>query len=135
MKKTMVARALNSPQGSSRTKRVVWLAIPTIALLSLLTLGFCYRGHVLSLVDIVAESTGGRTTAVLSLALGLGILVCLILWMLLPIILYIALKNLGRRTSELQQSVHECLPHLARLAATLDPPPAKPVPDREPPEG
>lgn len=135
MKKTMVAWALKSPQGSGRTKQVVWLVITTIALLSLITLGFCHRGHVLSLVEIVAEGTGGKTTAVLSLALGLVILVCLILWLLLPIILYFTLKNLGRRTAELQQSVKDCLPHLTRLAATLEPPPTKPLPEQKPPEG
>ena len=85
-------------------KRAVWIATAALSA-GLLVLGFCYRHFLLSGLDLVAEATGGRTSAALCLALALLALVWLSVWLLFPIFVYFGLRDLRRRTAELDRTM------------------------------
>jgi len=97
----------------------IWLAIAAVAVLL-----FVYRRFLLSGVDLVAEATGSRWTAVLSLALGLLVLTSVLAWMFLPIFIYFGLRDLRRHAAELERATNLCARHLSQLAA--DPPELSP---------
>jgi hypothetical protein len=107
------------------SKAVVCLALAGILVVGLAAFGYVYRGHVLSALDFVGDVTGGRTTAALSLVGGVLVLVWLLLWILFPIVVYLGLKDLRRRTAEVEETTRLCVRHLARLTADHDCPPAK----------
>ena len=103
-------------------KRAVWIAIAGV-LAVLLVLGFIYRHYLLSGLDLVAEATGSRTSAALCLALALLALVWLLVWLLFPIFVYFGLRDLRRRTAELDRTMKLCAQHLPPTNA--EPPAAK----------
>lgn len=98
-------------------KRAVWLAIVAVAVLSLVVLAYLYRRFLLSGLDLVAEATGSRKTAAVCLALAVVALLWLLVWMLFPIFVYFGLKDLRRRTAELDRTTKLCAQHLARVTA------------------
>ena len=101
-------------------KTAIWLALATFAVLLLV-----YRRFLLSGLDLVAEATGNRWTAVLSLALGLLALISVLAWMFLPFFIYFGLRDLRRHAAELQRATNLCALHLSQLAvdrAELSPP-------------
>ena len=112
--------ALTDNAQSTRNRRVAWLVGSAVVLLALLVAGYIYRGHVLSALDFIAEATGSRTTAALSVAGGLLVLLWLLLWMLFPIVVYFGLRDLRRRTAELDETTRLCVRHLAQLNAERD---------------
>jgi uncharacterized Tic20 family protein len=119
-------------------KRAVCLTLAALLVLILLVLGYFYRRFLLSGLDLAAEATGSRMTAVLCLALGLLALLWLFIWMLFPIIVYVGLKDLRRRTAELDRTTKLCAQHLARAtadrdAAKIDEAPAQQEPGAESP--
>jgi hypothetical protein len=119
-------------------KRAVWLTVAALLVLVLLVLGYFYRRFLLSGLDLVAEATGSRMTAALSLALGLLALIWLLVWMLFPIFVYFGLRDLRRRTAELDRTTKLCAQHLARAAADrpaakIDDAPAQQQPGAESP--
>ena len=61
-----------------------------------------------------------------------------VVWMLFPIFVYVGLKDLRRRTAELDRTTKLCAHHLARAAADrdaakIDDAPAQPEPGAESP--
>lgn len=118
MMRIAITRLLNSPR-----KRAVWLTFAALLVLLVLALVFFYRRFLLSGLDLVAEATGGRLTAALCLALGLLALALLFVWMLFPVFVYFGLKDLRRRTTELDRTMKLCARHLART--TPDQPASK----------
>jgi hypothetical protein len=106
----------------SRRELLAWSVVAVVVLISLATLGYVFRGHVLSALDFVAEATGDRLTALAALVGGLVVLLWLVLWLLFPIIVYLGLKDLRRRTTELDQTTRLCVRHLAQLTAERDSP-------------
>jgi len=136
-RRVAVRAALGFRRESRGRSRKVRLTVAGLAVLTLSLLGYWFRGHLLSGFGFVAEATGGRTTAALSLALVLLALVCAFFWMILPILVYFGLKDLGRRTTELDQTTRLCLRHLAQLTVNhnvskpMPAPEQKPVDDRD----
>jgi hypothetical protein len=98
----------------------LWGAVTGIALLALVITGYIYRGHVLSALDFVGDVTGGRTTAALTFLGALLILVWLVFWLLFPFAVYFGLRDLRRRTAELDETTRLCVRHLAQLTAERD---------------
>ena len=115
----------------SKTKQMICLALALLAVLTLIFLGYWFRGHISSGFGFVAEATGGRTAAVLSLVLILFILVCAFFWMILPIIVFFGLRDLRRRTAELDQTSRLCVRHLAQLTANQDVSEPKTTPEQK----
>ena len=119
-------------------ERKVWLAIATIAVLSLLVLGCFYRRFLLSGLDLVGEATGGRISAALALALGLLALVWVFVWMAFPIFVYFGMRDLRRRTAQLDRTTKLCAHYLSRVTAEqqgakIDDVPEEKEPDAESP--
>lgn len=108
---------MTGPNGPG--KRTVWIATAA-ALVVLLVLGFFYRHFILSGLDLVAVGTGGRTSAALCLVLALLVLAWLLVWLLFPLFVYLGLRDLRRRTAELDRTMKLCARHLERT--TADPP-------------
>jgi hypothetical protein len=115
-----VCAAVDFRPPTGRRNRVIRLAVAILAVLTLSFVGYWFRGHLSSGFGFIAEVTGGRMTAALSLALILFILVCAFFWMIFPIVLYFGLKDLRRRTAELDQTSRLCVRHLAQLAVNQD---------------
>ena len=113
--------------------RALRLALAAVALLSLGLLAWFYRRFLLSGLDIVAESTGSRTTALLTLALGFLAILWVLIWLLFPIFVYLGLRDLRRRTAELDLNARLCAHHLARLAEGRHGSPSLPSPDGQSP--
>jgi hypothetical protein len=112
-------------------KRKVWLTIATVAVLSLVVLGCFYRRFLLSGLDLVAEATGGRISAALALALGLLALVWVFVWMAFPIFVYFGLRDLRRRTAQLDRTTTLCARNLSRIAAEQHGAKTHDVPDEQ----
>src|SRR5436190_3261306 len=87
----------------------MWLALAAVAVLMLV-----YRRFLLSGLDLVAEATGSRWTAVLSLALGLLVLSSVLAWMLLPFFIYFGVRDLRRHAAELERATNLCARHLSQ---------------------
>ena len=120
-------------RGANRKGRAVAWTVAGIVVLSLVILGCVYRGHLFSALDLVDEATGNRTITVLSLVFLLLALVCMALWMILPMILYLGLKDLGRRTASLDQTMRLFISHLAQPKPVADVPQTRPAPEEKPP--
>ena len=106
-----------TPSGTAHAKRLSWGGIAALLLLLLLlVLGCIYRHHLVAGLDLVGEATGGRTSAALCVALAVLVLVGLIIWMLFPLFVYLGLRDLSRRTAELDQTMKLCAQHLARTS-------------------
>lgn len=114
-------------------KRAVWLSIAVVVVLLLVVFGYAYRRFLLSGLDIVAEATGGRKSALLSLALALLALAWILVWMLLPFLVYFGLRDLRRRTAELDRTTRLCAHHLARASAERDSSKIQPAPRQDAP--
>jgi hypothetical protein len=111
--------------GASSSGKRVWIASAAV-LAALLVLAFFLRHFLLSALDLVAEGTGSRTSAALCLLGGLLVLALLLVWVLFPIFVYFGLRDLRRRTAELDRTMKLCAQGLARTAAE---PPAHKVVD------
>ncbi len=98
-----------------------------VVLLALAFSAWWFRGHVFSAFGWLAEAVGGRTLAVLCIALGLGLLVCVFSWLIFPIIVYLGLRDLRRRTAELERAAQVCVQSLSQTAPARDAP--EPDPD------
>jgi hypothetical protein len=114
-------------QPSNRSKRTLWLVVAGIAIIVLGTLGYIYRTRVRLGLDVLVDETGSRTMAVLCVVLSLLVLCCLLLWMVFPLLVYLGLKDLRRRTSELDETTRACARHLAAMAEECDRPKEKEV--------
>jgi hypothetical protein len=97
-------------------KRAVLIAL-AVLVAAMLLLVFLYRRFLLSGLDLVGEATGGRTSAALCLLLGLLVLIWLLVWLLFPLFVYLGMRDLRRRTAELDQTMKLCAQHLTRIAA------------------
>jgi hypothetical protein len=135
-----LATADAGPQGLLARNRSIWLIITAVALVLFIALGFWYRRFLLSGWDLVAEATGGRTSALLAIVGILLALGWLLVWMLLPFFVYFGLKDLKRRMGQLDRTTRLCTHHLARASAAQAPPekarrpaPMEPAPDAESP--
>jgi hypothetical protein len=98
-------------------KWVVRGMVVIVLLLGIGALGYVFRGHVLSGLDLVAEATGGRGIALGVIVVSLIALACAFLWMLFPLILYLGLRDLRHRTTELNETIKGCVGHLAAVKA------------------
>src|SRR5262245_37103930 len=97
-----------------------WKALLIIFFIALVVLGYLayrYRGHLFSAFGWITDETGGKTPAVLSIALALGMLVCFVFWMIFPILVYFGLKDLRRRTAELNETAQTCARLLSQVSA------------------
>lgn len=94
---------------------MIGLVLAGIVVLLLVILGFVYRGQLLTALDLADDVTGSRPLTIVCLAFCLFMIVCLIFWMLLPIILYLGLRDLNRRAANLDQSMRLCADYLAQL--------------------
>jgi|SRR5579864_8984178 len=97
-------------------KRRIWITAAAI-LAVLIVVGIFYRRFLLSGLDLVAEATGSRTSAALCLALALLVLVWLLVWLLFPVFVYFGLRDLRRRTAELDRTMKLCVPRLTQNPA------------------
>jgi hypothetical protein len=118
--------AVNFRQESRMRRRRVWSIVAGLALLTLVFFSYWYRSYLFSGFGLVVEATGGRTLAVLSLALALFVLVCFFFWMIFPMLVYFGLRDIRRRTAKLDQTTRLCLRHIAQI------PPQQEVPTSEP---
>lgn len=100
--------------------RKAWWASVLLLLLTIGVLGYYYRGHITSGFGFLAGTTGGNKSAALSLAFAVLIIVCVFFWMIFPILVWCGLKDLRRRTAELDQTTRLCVHHLAQLSAQQD---------------
>jgi hypothetical protein len=97
-------------------KRRIWITAAAI-LAALIVLGIFYRRFLLSGLDLVAEATGSRTSAALCLVLALLVLVWLLVWLLFPVFVYFGLRDLRRRTAELDRTMKSCVQRLTQNTA------------------
>jgi hypothetical protein len=125
-----VLAAADSLPNSGRKRWVFWLIITVVVALSLGTLGYFYRGRVFASLELVDEATGNRTLTLLSVALAVVLLICVALWMVLPVIVYCGLKDLNRRATALDQTMRLCLHQFAPPTSNREAPP----PDSKPKE-
>ena len=109
-------------QPSDRNKRTfwIWIAVAGIAIIASGALAYVYRARLRLGLGLLVDETGSKSMAALCLVLGLFVLVCLVLWMLFPLLVYTGLKDLRRRTSELDETTRLCARHLARLTDDHD---------------
>jgi hypothetical protein len=107
---------LGTTGASGSGKRAVWIASAAVLAL-LLVLGFFFRHFLLSGLDLVAEGTGSRTSAALCLVGALLVLALLLVWLLFPIFMYFGLRDLRRRTAELDRTMKLCAQRLTRANA------------------
>jgi hypothetical protein len=98
------------------------MAVTLLAIIALGALGYVFRPELSSGFDLLTEEAGSTTAAVVCLAVALLVLLWVALWLLLPIVVYIGLKDLRRRASELDETTKLCARHLARLTAGQDQP-------------
>jgi hypothetical protein len=84
----------------------IWLSASLVGLLIFVYLGYRYRGHVSSAFGWISEETGGDTMAVLVIVLALVGLVYAFFCLIFPIIVYFGLRDLRRRTAEIEKTVH-----------------------------
>lgn len=104
-----------SVESSRRLRLFLWLGVWTVVLVALGVVGYLYRAHLLAGLDLVAEGTGSRTTAALSLAGALLVLIILLAWLFLPFILFFGLRKMRRRSEELHQATNLCLSRLGPI--------------------
>src|SRR5579885_3349667 len=97
-------------------KQQVWLIASAVVLLALLIVAVVYRRFLFSAWDIIAQGTGGRTTAALCVLGALLVLLWLLVWVLFPLIVYLSLRDLRRRTAALDETTRACVNQLARLS-------------------
>ena len=126
MMQTGITSVRANPRG-----RALWLVLAVVGVLALLVLGLLYRRHLLAGLDLVAEVTGGRMSALLGLALGLLGCAWILVWMLFPFFVYFGLRELRRRTAELERTTDLCARHLAQLTADRQRAKPQPVPDEQ----
>jgi hypothetical protein len=131
--------AVEYRQSYHRIRRWIWLAVAAGAGLSMGVAGYLYRSTLLAGFDRLVDEAGSRPVAVACLAAALVVLVWVALWMALPILVYIGLKDLRRRAAELNETTKLCARHLARLTRSPAPPRngewTKPASTEPPPEG
>jgi hypothetical protein len=84
-------------------------------------LGYVYRTPLAQVFDELVDESGSQTAAVVSLVIALGLVLLAILWIVFPLMIYLGLRDLRRRTSELDETTRLCARHLARLAAARAP--------------
>ncbi len=110
-----------------RRKLAIWLTVGVVVV-GLFVLVCIYRRFLLSGLDLIAEGTGSRLTALGALALGFLVLVWLIFWMLFPVFVFLGLRDLRRRTSELDRTTRLCARQLAILTTeSHGPKPSEPT--------
>jgi hypothetical protein len=98
----------------------IWAIVGGVIALTLAWLGYRFRGHLSSAFGSLADATGGKTIAVLCLALAVFVLVCIFFWMVFPILIYFGLKDLRRRTARLDQTTQVFVQQLAQLSTQQD---------------
>jgi hypothetical protein len=113
---TMEAPSTRDPrlEETGRKRWVVGLIVVAAVLVSILVLGLVYRRFLLSGLDIIAEGTGSRTSALAVLALLMVALALLAVWLSFPFFVYFGLRDLRRRTARLEEATALCARHLAR---------------------
>ena len=101
----------------SQRLTIIWVIVAGLAALTLAILGYRFRGHLSSAFGLLAEETGGKTVAALSLVGALFILVCAFFWMIFPILVFLGLRDLRHRTARLHETTELCVQQLAQLTA------------------
>jgi len=86
----------------------VYLGLCVLGLLFLAYFGYRHRGHVSSAFSWISEETGGKTMAVLTIALTLCALVYALFCFIFPILVYLGVRDLRRRTAEMEQTIQMC---------------------------
>jgi hypothetical protein len=86
----------------------MWVAVCVLALLFLAYFAYRHRAHVSSAFGWISEETGGKTIAVLTIALTLCGLVYGLFCFIFPILVYSGLRDLRRRTAEIEQTIQMC---------------------------
>lgn len=103
-----------------RTRRWLWIGAGVLAVIGLASL--VYFNHALLRwgYDRLAEEMGSHTAAVACLAAALLAALWLVCWMLFPLVVFIGLRDLRRRTLELEETTKLCARHLARLTSRAE---------------
>lgn len=83
----------------------IWSSALLLVVLTVIYFGFHYRAHVSSAFGWISEETGGKTMAVLTIALSLLALVYGLFCLIFPIIVFVRLNDLRRRVNEVAQNV------------------------------
>jgi hypothetical protein len=96
-------------------RRTIWIVVVSVVVLVLAFLAYHYRASLRSAFDTVVTETGGKKAAWTCLSIGLVGLISLLMWMFLPIALYVALKDLRHRTDGLEAAQRAWARHMARL--------------------
>ena len=115
--------ALEAFRRSRRARRWVWSTLAAAAVLAGSAFAYRFRTPLGQGFDYLVDQSGSKTAAILSLAVALFITVAVLIWILSPLILFFGLRDLRRRTAELDETTRVCARHLARL--TAPPPPEK----------
>ena len=127
--RTIAVQAAPDVRRRSRsTSSKIWGTIAGVLALALVILGYRHRGHLSSAFGYLTDATGGRTIAILSLIAAFFLLACFVFWLVFPILVYLGLRDVRRRTARLDQTLELCGQQLVWLtgqrdAAKLDPPP------------
>jgi len=83
----------------------IWLSAFLCGLLIVVCLGYRYRGHVSAAFGWISDETGGITMAVLVILLTLVGLIYAVFCLILPILVYCGLRDLRRRTAEIEKTM------------------------------
>ena len=102
-------------ENRSPYRRWVWAEIAAAVVIGLAILAFVYRAPLGWAFDILAEETGSMTAAIVCLGVALLALLWAALWLLFPIVVFLGLRDLRRRTSEVDATTELCARHLAYL--------------------
>jgi hypothetical protein len=112
-----VGAAVAFRRASRRRNLMVWATVFGLLAIAIGFIGYRFRGHLSSGFGFLAEATGNKTIAVLSLVLAVLILLCIFAWMVFPILVYLGLKDLRHRTARLDQTAQRSMQYLAQLTA------------------
>lgn len=126
-REVQVRQAIQYRDDTLRPKRLAWLSIVSLGTLVLVIAGFVYRSRVRSGFDLLEEAVGSASLAWASLAGGFFLLFVLMIWLCLPLFLYIWLRTIRRRLREVEETTKLCARHLARLTTAPGPSAEKPL--------
>jgi hypothetical protein len=103
-----------------RTRRWMWLGVGVLAAIGLASLVYFNHALLRWSYDLLVEETGSHLAAVTFLAAAVLAVLWLVFWMLFPLVVFIGLRDLRRRTLELEETTKLCARHLARLTSRAE---------------
>lgn len=94
---------------------ILW-SVAALALLSIAGLLYLFASKAQQALQVVGGVTGGLIGAVVVAVIGFFVLLWCVLWLLFPFVVYFGLEDLRKQSRLLNESVHQCIDRLERIA-------------------